>query len=67
MLLTPSSCLTQARNRNFLLKLAVFCGDLLWSFLFEEEMGTSRATQGVLRNVPYKVTYKNIRLVARPR
>ena len=70
MLLTLSSlssCLTQARDKNFLLKMVVFCGDLGWSFLLKEERGISRSTPGASRNILDEVALKNVCLVARAR
>ena len=67
MLLTLSSSLTQARDKNFLFKMVVFCGDLGWSFLLKEEKRYFKSTPGASRNVPDEVALKNVYLVARTR
>ena len=65
MLLTL--CLTQARDKNFLLKMVVFCRVSGGHSYSRKREGTSRITLGASRNVPDEAALKNVYLVARAR
>ena len=48
MLLILSLCPTQERDNNFLIRMVMFCEDLVWSFLLKEEKGYFKSyTRGI--------------------
>ena len=67
MLLTQSLCLTQAREKNFLLMGLCSVGILCGHSFSRRRGGASRSTPGASRNVPDEVTLTDIYLVTRAR
>ena len=67
IILTLSSCPTQARGKNFFPKMVVFCGLLGVVISTQGRDEYLRDTSGTSRNVLDEVTLKNVCLVARAR